>query len=91
MAKTYDVWLTNDQCSFDSAEGFETVEEAIEWASGRGARYGADFSSSDASCLADFVKVTCYGNGSFYKGEDWVEPGRYFNAQQLAEYLRKKL
>lgn len=37
--KKYNVALSNDSCIFDSFEGFDTIEEAIEFSIGRGGRY----------------------------------------------------
>lgn len=38
----YNVSLVNNSCIFDSADGFDTVDEALEWASGRGGTYRAE-------------------------------------------------
>lgn len=36
---TYSVALANSSCIFDSAEGFESIEEALDWAKNRGHHY----------------------------------------------------
>ena len=37
--KKYDVTLSNKDCIFDSAEGFEGIADVLKWASGRGGTY----------------------------------------------------
>lgn len=37
--KKYNVALSNESSIFDSCEGFASVAEALEWASGRGGKY----------------------------------------------------
>lgn len=43
--KTYDVALLNEQCKFDDGK-FDSIEDAIDWAIGRGGRYAALFAST---------------------------------------------
>lgn len=35
----FNVCLSNSSCIFDSCNGFDTVQEALDWASGRGGTY----------------------------------------------------
>lgn len=37
--KKYDATLSNKDCVFNRAEGFESIADALEWASGRGGTY----------------------------------------------------
>lgn len=43
----YGVTLSNSVCVFDTASGFETIEDAKEWARGRGRGYHVFIENED--------------------------------------------
>jgi hypothetical protein len=47
MEKTWSVCLNNESCIFDSADGFKTLEEALNWATGRGSKYNVQVEGPD--------------------------------------------
>lgn len=44
----FNVTLSNNNCIFDSKTGFLTIEEAMEWARGRGRKYHVMIENPDA-------------------------------------------
>ena len=45
----YSVSLSNKDCIFDSASGFQTAKEAMQWALGRGGCYVAQIQNDDTN------------------------------------------
>lgn len=54
----YNVTLTNRDSIFDSACGFETVAEALEWASGRGGRYVVQIDNGRPCADFSFISIS---------------------------------
>lgn len=70
---TYGVALSNDQCIFDSQDGFGTPEEALSWASGRGGSYVVQIENSRDSELGISVNAICTDHGMSYRYYDGLE------------------
>lgn len=87
MDKTYSVALSNKDCIFDEATGFATIEEAIEWSTGRGYPYVAYFGASDAGDHEISVAVQGADN---YRVDNAVYTEQY-SAAELAAYLERNL
>ena len=49
--KKYDICLSNRETIFDSASGFDTAEEAIDWGLGRGMRYVMQIGKEDEETM----------------------------------------
>ena len=49
--KKYDIFLSNREAIFDSASGFDTAEEAIDWGLGRGMRYVMQIGKEDEETI----------------------------------------
>ena len=61
----YGVTLSNDSAIFDSREGFDTLRDALEWATGRGSKYNIQI--DDGTYLGYHLSVT--------DGQLWYEHG----------------
>lgn len=88
MKKTYSVALSNKDCIFDEANGFATIEEAIEWTTGRGNKYVAHFGVDGRISMGISVPIDD-DNGSYYI-DNGLEPKQY-TAAELASYLERNL
>lgn len=74
--KKYNVTLSNNSCIFDSCDGFDTVAEALEWASGRSGKYVIQLAKEVNGEEVDFLSVaasTCDGQTvySYYNIAVW--------------------
>lgn len=56
--KKYNVALSNDSCLFDSQDGFDSVAEAMEWASGRGDKYVIQIAKDINGEETDFLSIS---------------------------------
>lgn len=68
----YSVSLSNQDCIFDSASGFQTAKEAMQWALGRGGSYVAQLQNDEVfgafwsfPISDDQIKT--------YDGWDWID------------------
>ena len=67
--KKYNVALSNDSCIFDSRDGFDTVAEALSWASNRGRSYTIQIAREVNGEEVDFLSIsakTSRGKSSYY-------------------------
>lgn len=55
--KKYNVALSNDSAIFDSMDGFGSVCDALEWASGRGGKYVIQLAKEVNGVEVDFVSI----------------------------------
>lgn len=87
MNKTYSVTLSNSDCIFDERTGIATIEEAIQWATGRSYKYVAQFSADGRDGYA--ISVSCNDDDDFsiYDGWDWNS----YTAVDLALHLKRNL
>lgn len=87
MNKTYSVTLSNSDCIFDERTGIATIEEAIQWATGRGYKYVAHFCVDGRDGYA--ISVSCNDDDDFsiYNGWEWDS----YSAADLALYLKRNL
>ena len=85
----YDICLSNREAIFDSASGFETAEEAIEWGLGRGIRYVMQIGAGEES-MGVSLAVT---NGSLISVYNPVAFGGWRNmtASDAADYVRRMI
>lgn len=88
MKKTYSVTLNNNDCIFDEATGFATIEEAVEWSTGRGGKYVAQYSADGETSMGICVP-TDSDNGIYYI-DNGLELKQY-TAAALAEALKQNL
>lgn len=54
----YNVTLSNDSAIFDSCDGFDSVAEALEWASGRGGTYVIQLARETNGDEVDFISIS---------------------------------
>lgn len=86
----YDICLSNREAIFDSASGFETAEEAIEWGLGRGMRYVMQIGPDGEETMGVSLAVT---NGSRISVYNPVAFGGWRNmtASDAADYVRRMI
>lgn len=83
----YDVCLSNREAIFDSASGFETAEEAIEWGLGRSGRYVIQIGPDGEESLGVSLGVTNGSLISVYNPGGW----RNMTASDAADYVRRMI
>ena len=88
--KKYDICLSNRETIFDSASGFDTAEEAIDWGLGRGMRYVMQIGKEGEESMGVSLAVT---NGSLISAYDPVAFGgwRNMSASDAADYVRRMI
>lgn len=57
MATKYNVSLSNKDCIFDSMDGFDTIQELLDWASDRGESYVLQIAREDNGVENDWISV----------------------------------
>ena len=75
----YSVGLSNESCLFDLCDGFETVDEALDWASGRGGTYVIQIRNDRRDDAGISISAT--------DGEDGMEY-RYYDGWQFGTVTR---
>lgn len=65
--KKYEVVLSNRNSIFDSRNGFDSVADAMEWASGRGGTYVIHIGSNDPNGNGLSISATCSNGKTNYK------------------------
>ena len=68
----YSVSLSNQDCIFDSASGFQTAKEAMQWALGRGGSYVAQIQNDGVDGAFRSFSVS-NGQVKTYDGWDWLD------------------
>ena len=68
----YSVSLSNQDCIFDSASGFQTAKEAMQWALGRGGCYMAQIQNDDTNGAFRSFSISD-GQIKTYDGWDWID------------------
>ena len=85
--KKFNCTLSNDDCIFDSCDGFDTALEAIEWGRGKGSSYSIQINYEDPEDYdPTFPNITCkYNSLSIYDYplNRWV----YVTAEQAAKFF----
>lgn len=83
--KKYNVSLSNDSCIFDSFEGFDTIEEAIEFSIGRGGRYviQLDAGKSEEGESISIAYDSDNDTFSHYNGWEWVN----IKPEEIKKYI----
>ena len=86
----YEICLSNQDAIFDSASGFETAEEAIEWGLGRGGRYVMQIGPDGEDEFGVSLGVT---NGALISVYNPVAFGGWRNmtASDAADYVRRMI
>lgn len=86
----YDICLSNREAIFDSASGFESAEEAIEWGLGRGMRYVMHIGPDGEESFGVSLAVT---NGALISVRNPVAFGGWRNmtASDAADYVRRMI
>ena len=85
--KQYNVVLSNDSCIFDSFDGFDTIDEAIEFAIGRGGRYVIQLDAGNAEAW-ESIRITydCETKTfSHYDGWEWVN----IKPEEIKKYINR--
>lgn len=84
---TYGAYLANDSCIFDTQIGFDTPEEALEWASDRGGNYNIII-GIDGSIDPGVNVIASCRNGvtrfQYYNGREYP----YVSAEQVCTMVR---
>ncbi len=74
---TYDVGLSNRDCIFDSTDKFESPEDALDWADGRGGDYVIQIGNSRGINLNVSASDTKHGmRYQIYNGWAWEKISR---------------
>lgn len=78
----YSVSLSNQDCIFDSADGFATAKDAMVWALGRGGKYVAQIQNDDVDGAFHSFSVSddCIRT---FDGWDWVD----VNLDDISKYI----
>ena len=81
----YSVSLSNDSCIFDSEEGFETVQEVLDWSKDRSGKYLIQIQNDDSTSQYPFLSISAHDVGNFtmfsiYNGLFW----QYVSEKQIA-------
>lgn len=85
--KKYNVTLSNADCIFDSRDGFDTAEEAVRFAAGRGGKYRVYVDSGNPE---NTIMATHYTDKSSFAVDGF--DGRIFmTAANFARYLESVL
>lgn len=86
----YEIYLSNRVAIFDSAHGFDTAEEAIEWGLGRGGYYVMQIGPDGEDAFGVSLGVT---NGALISVRDPVAFGAWRNmtASDAADYVRRMI
>lgn len=86
----YEICLSNRDAIFDSASGFATAEEAIEWGLGRGGRYVMQIGPDGEEAFGVSLGVT---NGELVSVYNPVAFGGWRNmtASDAADYVRRMI
>ena len=73
--KKYNVWLSNNSCIFDSFEGFDSLDDALEFSTGRGGQYLIQLDAGNADEGEDItLSYDCDTKTySHYNGWEWKE------------------
>lgn len=84
----YNVALSNDSAIFDSCDGFDSVAEALEWASGRGGTYVIQLVRETNGDVVDFVSISATvrkGKTTYsrYLPGGWI----YVSPEQIADMI----
>lgn len=86
----YGICLSNQDAIFDSASGFDTAGEAIEWGLGRGGRYVMQIGPDGEEAFGVSLSVT---NGALISVHNPVAFGGWRNmtASDAADYVRRMI
>lgn len=86
----YEICLSNRDAIFDSASGFETAEEAIEWGLCRGGRYVMQIGPDGEEAFGVSLGVT---NGALISVYNPVAFGGWRNmtVSDAADYVRRMI
>lgn len=85
---TFDVCLSNDSSIFDRARGFKHIEDALDWADGRGGKYviqiGRTGVESSGISIAYDSRTKVY---SYYDVCQWVD----IPEDEIVEYIDRRI
>ena len=85
--RKYNVTLSNNSCIFDSFEGFESIEDALEFSIGRGGRYVIQLDAGKAE-EGESISIAYDSDAetfSHYNGWEWVN----INPKNIKKYISR--
>ena len=85
--KKYNAALSNDSCVFDESFGFESISDAIQWATGRGGRYIIQLDAGKCE-QGECVSISYDDDAhvyAHYDGWEWVT----IHPDKLESYIRQ--
>ena len=77
----YEIGLSNRDCLFDQADGFDTPQDAMRWAFGRGGCFVAQICDPELGNFRSF-SVDSKDRISVYEGY-W----KYISLEQISDYV----
>lgn len=78
----YEIGLANKDCLFDQADGFDTPQDAMRWALGRGGCFVAQICDPEFDNFCSF-SVDSKDRISVFTGSCW----KYISVDQLSDYV----
>lgn len=86
----YNVSLFNDTGIFDSCDGFETLDEALDWAAGRGGYYGAEL-VKEVDGVEQYPSTTVQVKGQYKHQNKYDVPYIHGHITVTREQLKKMI